>query len=539
MTAISRYTREMTDAWVAAGHWRPDLTIDYWARNAVSRPHSIALADDRGTYTWAEGMRALENIAAGLLTAGMPRDAVVLAQAPNSALFVLFRLACELAGILPAFLHTGFRRAEIEAVAAKTRPVGAVFAIGAKPDTLALYRELAPKLRLRHLFTLEPNADGIASLAGLSAVPAAVSFDDRRIRPYEMTSIVTSSGTTGQPKCVEYSGWARIASGRVYIERLKMTEHDIVMSCLPFYTGGGDMQYHTTPQIGARFIVLPQFSAEAACTWIERERVTGAVMVPTMIARIAGLANLGDFDLSTLRWVVSGGGMLPYDIGARFEEATGASIIQGYGLMDYGALSSHAVDQPREVRLRSSGLLMPGTQYRVLDESGVPVAAGSVGELCARGPHCHGGYIGDPEAQRRAWKDGYFHTGDLGRVSADGTVVLEGRSKDIIIRGGQNISAPEIELILCRHPAVADAALVRMPDAEMGERACAFIVLQPGASLPFPKLIEFMKSQEIATFKIPERMEVVSEFPMTAAGNKVDKRALEARLRRGTASTGT
>ena len=535
MTAIKRYTDEMIDAWVAAGHWRPDRTVDYWRRNAQSRPDAAALADAQSAYTWAEALRAVDGIAAGLVAAGVPRDGVLLAQGPNSALFVLFRLACEEAGVIPAFLHAGFRRAEIETIAQKVDPVGAVIGADGRFDAVRLYRDLRGHLPgMSHLFCIERNSQDLPSIAELAQGPAHSGIGDRRIRPYEMTCIVTSSGTTGLPKCIEYSCWPRLASGRVYIERLKITERDVVLGCIPFSTGGGDMQFHTTAQAGARFIVLPQFSPESACAMIERERVTGAAMVPTMIARILQLADLGGHDLSSLRWVASGGGMLPYDIGARFEQMTGAKIIQGYGLMDYGALASHGVEDPREMRLRSNGRLLPGTELQVLDEHQRPLPAGATGEICARGPHCNGGYIGDPAGVSAAWRDGYFHTGDLGHLTSDGFLVLEGRSKDIIIRGGQNISAPEVEMILCRHPAVADAALVAVPDQEMGERACAFVVLRPGARLDFAAMVEFMKSQEVAAWKIPERLEIIAEFPMTAAGNKVDKRGLGVSLQRST-----
>ena len=537
MTAVSRYTPEMIRAYVEAGHWSPLSTSHFWDRNAASQPDKPALADGQAAYTWASGAAAVDAIAAGLIEAGVPRDGVLLVQAPNSALLVLFRLACEKAGIVPAFLHTGFRRSEIESVSAKVDPVGAVVAADAKAELFSLYRSLAPALNLRHLFTVEPNALGIPSIADLAGRRASMDFDARRIRAYEMTGIVSSSGTTGPPKCIEYSCWPRLASSRVYIERLKITGRDVILTCIPFYTGGGDMQFHLAPQVGAEFIVLSKFAPEEVCRLIEQQRVTGAVMVPTMIARINGLPNLAGCDLSSLRWVVSGGGMLPYDVGARFEDSTGAKIIQGYGLMDYGALTSHGVDDPREARLRTSGRLMPGTELRVLDEAGRPLPPGATGELCGRGPHCNGGYIGDPEGMRIAWRDGFFHTGDLGRLTDDGFVVLEGRSKDIIIRGGQNISAPEVETILCRHPAVADAALVRMPDREMGERACAFVVLHAGARLSFDEVVGFMQRQEVAAYKIPERLEIVPEFPMTAAGNKVDKRALERRLLEGAAQS--
>jgi len=532
MVAVSRYTREMIDSYVREGYWTPERTVDFWFRNAESRPYACAIADGRDAYTWSEGVRAIDAIAAGLVTAGVPRDAVLLVQAPNSVLFVLFRLACERAGVVPAFLHSGSRRSEIEAIAKKVHPVGAIIGTLGKFDHLPLYRELVQKLGLAHLFTIESNPYGIASIADLAVASAGEAIPgERPIQPYEMTGIVTSSGTTGLPKCIEYSCWPRLASSRVYIERLKITRDDVILTCVPFYTGGGDMQFHAAPQIGAKFIVLDQFSPEGTCATIEREGVTGAVMVPTMMARIAGLPNLRSYNLSSLRWVVSGGGMLPYDIGTRFEDATGGKITQGYGLMDYGAIASHGVDDPRERRLRSNGRLMPGTVLRVIDETGRPLPLGEIGEICAHGPHCNGGYIGEPDATRNAWRDGFFHTGDLGCLTEDGYVELAGRSKDIIIRGGQNISAHEIETILCRHPAVADAALVRMPDREMGERACAFVVLRSGARFNFGEMVAFMQSQEVARYKIPELLEITTEFPMTAAGNKVDKRALEERLR--------
>lgn len=533
MTAVSRYTQDMIDAYVEAGYWSPHSTSYFWDRNSVTRPDRPALADGHVAFTWASGVAAVDAIAAGLIDAGVPRDGVLLVQGANSAILVLFRLACEKAGIIPAFLHVGSRRSEIEAVSRKLNPVGAVIAADGKTDLLSVYRSLGLARNLQFLFTLEPNAFGIPSITDLSERHVVVDFGARCIRPYEMTGIVSSSGTTGPPKCIEYSCWPRLASSRVYIERLRITENDVILTCIPFYTGGGDMQFHISPQIGAKFVVLSKFTPEETCRLIEREAVTGAAMVPTMIARINGLPNLAEYDLSSLRWVVSGGGMLPYDVGARFEDATGAKIIQGYGLMDYGALSSHSVDDSRDARLRTNGRLLPGTEVCVLDEAGQPLPRGATGEICARGPHCNGGYIRDPDGMRLAWRDGFFHTGDLGRISEDGFVLLEGRSKDIIIRGGQNISASEVETILCRHPAVADAVLVRMPDAEMGERACAFVVLHAGASLSFSEVIDFMQLQEVASYKIPERLEIVSDFPMTAAGNKVDKRALETRLRDG------
>jgi non-ribosomal peptide synthetase component E (peptide arylation enzyme) len=534
MSLISRYTSEMTASYVRDGHWTADRTMDFWLRNVDRQPDALALEDDSQSFSWAEGMRAINAIANGLVEAGIPRDGVLLTQGYNSALYVLLRVACEQAGIVLAFLHAGFRRAEIVAVASTVRPVGAVVASNGKPELLATYQSLADELGLKHFFTFTPEMDAVPSIADFANRPAGPVAASRQIRPFEMTGIVTSSGTTGLPKCIEYSCWPRLASGRVYIDRLKITAQDVILTCIPFYTGGGDMQFHAAPQAGARYIVQPHFSPEATCGLIESKRVTGAVMVPTMISRILSLPNVRDFDLSSLRWVVSGGSMLPYDIGARFEDLTGARIIQGYGLMDCGALSSHGIDDSRELRLTSSGWVMPGSQYRVLDASGAELPPGETGELCVAGAHCNGGYIGANDEMKRSWSDGFFRTGDLGCVTAEGLLVLQGRSKDIIIRGGQNISAYEVESVLCRHQAVAQAALVRMADPDLGERACAFISLGPKAHLDFAEMVAFLKSCHLAHYKIPERLEIIDHFPMTPAGNKVDKRALEARLQVGT-----
>ena len=532
MDPTNRRNQHDIDTYVHAGFWAPEFTVDFWMRNAQCRPDDPALADSTAAYTWAEGARAIDAIAAGLVAARVPRDSVLLVQAPNSALLVLFRLACEQAGIIPAFLHLAFRRSEIEAVAERVHPDGAVFSSEAKQGLAHLYSELKPKLRLQHLFAIDSSSPGIPSIADLAQEPPSGEYSARRVRPYGLTGIATSSGTTGLPKCIEFPCWPRLASSRVYIERLRITERDVILTCIPFHTGGGDMMFHAAPQAGARFVLQSHFVPDATCRLIAQEKASGAVMVPTMIARIASLSDLSTYDLSTLRWVLCIGAMLPYDVGARFENLTGAKIIQGYGLMDYGALTCHGVDDPPERRLCSNGRLLPGAEVLVMDEIGRPLAQGATGEICAaRGPYSNGDYIGDPAGMQIAWRDGFFHTGDLGHITEDGYLVLEGRSKDIIIRGGQNISAHEVGAILCRHPAILDAELIRMPDPELGERACAFVVLRPGKNLDFAEMVAFMKSQEIANYKIPERLEIVTQFPMTVVGYKVDKKALEARLK--------
>ncbi|MDP6175711.1 MAG: fatty acid--CoA ligase family protein, partial [Rhodospirillales bacterium] len=347
-----------------------------------------------------------------------------------------------------------------------------------------------------------------------------------------LTSIVTSSGTTGGPKCIEYSVWSRLHSGRVYIDRLDMTPDDKVAYFVPLYTGPSDLSYHTAPQLGSAQLLLESFSPEAACALIQAEKPTGVTLVPTMLHRILGFSGFDPKDFESLRFVTCGGGVLPFEIGRRVEEQFGVKIIQAYGLMDCGAVTSHALNDSQEARLRAQGRPLDGTEVRVLDADGNVLPSGEVGQVCVRGPHSNGGYMGEAAITEEGWgEDGFFRTGDLGHIDGDGHIILQGRSKDIIIRGGQNISAKEVEDVLAHHPSIKEAVAVKMPDPELGERVCAFAVTTPGASLTLEDIVQFMKSYDIAGFKIPERLELVDEMPLTPGGNKVDKKRLEEMVR--------
>ncbi len=534
MTSIGRYTPEMISQYMAKGYWRRELTVDFWEANAHHCPDRLAVLDANQRLTWGEAARRIDKLSAGLIGLGFKKDDVLLVQAGNSVWLMLFRLACEKIGLIPVFLHYGFRRREIEHIVALTRPVGAAIATRrTKFDLLGLYRDVGATEGWLDKILLVDGGGG----AGLLSVPDLTEnggrlepedLEGRRFEIGELTSIVTSSGTTGAPKCIEYSVWPRLHSGRVYIQRLEMTADDRVADFVPLYTGPADLSYHTAPQIGSAQLLLESFSPEAACRLIKAEKATGVTLVPTMLHRILGFSGFDPADFKSLRFVTCGGGVLPFEIGRRVEERFGAKIIQAYGLMDCGAVTSHALSDSQEARLRAQGRPLDGTEVRILDPRGKPLPIGQAGEVCARGPHSNGGYMGPAAVSEVGWgADGFFRTGDLGRIDEDGYIILEGRSKDIIIRGGQNISAKEIEDVLAHHPSIKEAVAVKMPDPDLGERVCAFAVPVPGATLTLEAVVEFMKGRGIASFKIPERLELIDEMPLTPGGNKVDKKRLE------------
>ncbi len=531
MTAIRRYTPELIRDYMAKGYWRGELTVDFWLDNARKCPDRLAVLDSHQRLTWGEAGPRIEKLSAGLIALGFRKDDVILVQAGNSVALMLFRLACERIGLVPVFLHYGFRRREIEHIIALTRPLGAAINAGnGKFDLIGLYHDLgrAHGWSDRILLLDGEERPSVADLIETGGVPAPGDLEGRRFGIGELTSIVTSSGTTGAPKCIEYSVWSRLHSGRVYIQRLEMTPDDRVAYFVPLYTGPSDLSYHTAPQIGSAQLLLESFSPEAACRLIKAEKPTGVTLVPTMLHRILGYGDFDPEDFASLRFATCGGGVLPYEIGRRVEERFGAKIIQAYGLMDCGAVTSHALSDSQEARLRAQGRPLDGTEVRVLDAKGKALPTGQVGEIVVRGPHSNGGYMGEAALTEAGWgEDGFFRTGDLGHIDGDGHIILEGRSKDIIIRGGQNISAKEIEDVLAHHPAIKEAVAVKMPDPELGERVCAFCVATPGATLTLDDVVRFMKSYDIAGFKIPERLELIAEMPLTPVGNKVDKKRLE------------
>ncbi|MFC1930398.1 AMP-binding protein, partial [Chloroflexota bacterium] len=212
---------------------------------------------------------------------------------------------------------------------------------------------------------------------------------------------------------------------------------------------------------------------------------------------------------------------------ANVEATLGGTIVSGLGASDFGGTMIPELDAPPETRFLTVGKGRAGTVFKIVDDSGREVKKGEVGEIWGTGPSAATGYFGDPETTWQAWtKDGWFKTGDLGRIDEDDNLLLVGRKKDLIIRGGQNIYPPEIESILVAHPCIAEAAVVGMPDQLMGEKACAYVTLRPEKTLEFKEMVKYLNEQDIAMYKIPERLEIIEIMPTVGGGTKIDKKVL-------------
>jgi non-ribosomal peptide synthetase component E (peptide arylation enzyme) len=539
----SRFTEQMIAEYVKMGYWDPSLISDYWDQNAVLYPNDEAIIDENVRLTWSQAKQQTDRIALGLLELGIKRDERMAVQLPNCAELFTFRLACEKAGIVAVTLLPNFRHAEVLSILKYTEPVGIVIPLEFRKFS---HFEMIQKIRrdvpsLKHIFVIgDDHPAGTLSVKEMGRRPldekvSSDYFRKTRFSPFETFQIATTTGTTGMAKCVEFASCVRQFTGKVIAKRLNMTKEDVVGAFAPVIAGGCyNETYRAAPMVGAKIVLAKYFTPEEILKLVEQEKVTIIASVATVLVRILDYPEFDKCDLRSLRIVKHGGAPLPYDQGRMVWEKFGRPVLPAYGGLDVGTISSSSLDLPKEVLLRAVGKPLDGIEIKLVAENNKEVPIGDIGEVLVRGPHCQPGYYGDPETTQETWKDDWFHTGDLGSFDVEGSLTIKGRCKDIIIRGGQNIHPFEIENILARHPKVLKAAVVGVSDTEMGERVCACVVLKSGENLSFSEMVQFMKDQGIAAFKIPERLEIIDELPL-AGGMKVDKKGLrenmEGRLR--------
>lgn len=533
--------------YIDKGFWTRELTVDFWDRNAEEVPDEEAIVDSQERLTWSQAKQKIDRIAMGLVEHGFAKGDVMLVQLYNSVDLVLIRLACEKAGILLAIVAPTFRHAELEFVLNKVKAKGVFIPLEFRGfDYFAMFEELRPRVpTLRHIIAKgEKIPEGALSLQGMKDDPIEQRhpedfLDAYKFAPFGFEEIMTTSGSTGIPKCAQWPDCARLAHARVGIDRLRLTREDVFCAFSPS-TGASTeyLTYRCPPQIPAKTVMMEKFDPEAACILIEKEKVTAGGIVPAMITRLIHYPDLHKHDLSSLRLLLSTAAPLPYEVAREAEEKLGCAILSAYGSMDSGGVSLSSIDDPREARFTTVGSPLPGNEVKLVDDEGNEVLRGEIGLVTVRGPHCTEGYYKDPEATREAWKTGMFNLGDLGRFDEAGRLQLVGRKKDVVIRGGQNIYPKELEDLLVQHPKVMDVAVVKMPDPEMGEKACACVVNKTADLLTFEEMIAFLLQKGIAKFKLPERLETYDSLPLAPAGNKVNKRALEQEIEKKTGGVG-
>ncbi|HEX6677926.1 MAG TPA: long-chain fatty acid--CoA ligase [Actinomycetes bacterium] len=337
--------------------------------------------------------------------------------------------------------------------------------------------------------------------------------------------ILFTSGTTGQPKGAEltHANLARNAEVvRTDLEQL--TADDVIFGGLPlFHSFGQTCTLNAAVAAGACLTLLPRFDPGRALRILADHHVTVFAAVPTMYSALLHHPDRAAYDASALRVCMSGGAAMPVEVLRAFEQAFGCLVLEGYGLSETSPVASF--NHPdRERKPGSIGTPIRGVEMRVVDEQGAVVPQGQVGEIAIRGHNVMKGYWRRPEETAKAIPDGWFRTGDVGRVDEDGYFAIVDRKKDLIIRGGYNVYPREVEEVLYEHEAVADAAVIGLPHPELGEEVGAAVALKPGASVTPEELRDHVKAQ-VAAYKYPRRVWIVEALPKSATG-KILKREI-------------
>ena len=361
-------------------------------------------------------------------------------------------------------------------------------------------------------------------------------------RPSEVALMLLSGGTTGLPKLIPRTHDDYVYNCKQCARVVGVDADAVFLAVLPMahnYTLGCPGVLGTLAR-GGTVVIAPGHAADMVLPLIESERVTVVSAAVPLVAKWLDSAALGRHDLGSLRVFMNGGAKLVPELRRRVEERFGCTYLESFGTGE-GLINVTRLDDPAELRYESSGRpVSPADEIKVVDESGAEVPDGAPGELICRGPYTIRGYYHAPEINAAAFTpDGFYRMGDIVR-KVNGYLFLEGRKKDLINRGGEKVSCEEVENHLLAHPAIESACVVAMPDPTFGEKACAFVILRAGCSLGFEELTAFLQTRGIVRFKMPERLELVQEFPISPAG-KILRRELRARIaaqlaREGTAS---
>lgn len=517
------------------GYWEDRSLRDVFAEICSRYAGHVAIIDGDRTWTYVELDIQATNLALNLLDLGFkPLDRIVVLL-PNVAEFVLLYFALQKIGCIPIMALPSHRYREVSQFVSLSKAIACVTPAQIKDfDFTALIRRIqGEQENLRFGIFLGDAPPGSFSLSKLIAQPATRSVDELAqitIDPTDPALFLLSGGTTGIPKLIPRTHNDYAFNSKLAVSVCDVHPDDTLLLLLPI----GHNLPLACPGLqgfllsGARVVLSTSVRATDVFALVERHHVTHIHVVPALLIRWINDPIVEHYDVGSLRIIQSGGQRLQPNVRTHTERVLGCTVQENFGMAE-GLLMFVRLDDPPDVRLETVGRpICLDDEVRIVDENDCEVAPGEVGELLARGPYTLRGYYGVPEYNARAFtSDGFYRSGDLMRQHPSGNYLVEGRRKDLINRGGEKISAEEVENLILAHPAVQNVACIPLPHPVLGEYMCACVILQPRATLTFEELIAFLSGEEIARHKLPERLEIMEQFPLSAFG-KVSKKDLVA-----------
>jgi cyclohexanecarboxylate-CoA ligase len=530
---------------IGRGLWHDRTINDYLDACVAAHPDKPALAARRvedgslRRFSYAELARMADRIAVGLARLGIARNDVVACQLPNWWQFTALYLACSRIGAVLNPLMTIFRERELGFMLSHGRAKAAVapklFRGFDYAGMFAGMRAALPDLEQ----VLIVGGEGPESFEARLSDPAWEREPDAarilgvsRPGPDDVTQLIYTSGTTGEPKGVMHSANTLLSNILPYAARMRLSADEVVLMASPMAHQTGFMYGLAMPVVlGGRAVLQDVWDPATAVALIRDEGATFTMASTPFLTDLAKAVAEDGKGVPTLRTFLCAGAPIPGPLVERARASLGAKIVSAWGMTENGAVTTTRPEDEDERSINTDGCPLPGMEVRVLDLEDKPAATGVEGRLLVRGCSNFGGYLKRPQLNNTD-AEGWFDTGDLARIDARGYVRICGRSKDVIIRGGENIPVIEIEALLYKHPSIASVAIVAYPDERLGERACAFAALRPGARLSFQDMTAFLAAQKIARQYIPERLEIRDALPATPSG-KIQKFKLREMLKSG------
>jgi len=508
--------RDLSREYRERGFWKPETLPDTFRRVCAEIGDRTAIVDGTRRLAFDEALALAERLASRFVALGVAAGDVVSWQLPGWWEAVIVHHAALLAGALPNPLNPILRGRELRTIIAEAGP-----RLLLVPQTYREFDHAAMALSLRDeipslfdVIIVRGSMPGCHGFAQLVAEPST--FRAVEVSASDPALLLYTSGTTSEPKGVLHSHETLLFEIRSLSEIHALTSDDCYLAGSPLAHIAGLVYGALMPFVlGTRTALLARWDPAKALSLIEREGVTFQTGAPAFLLQLAEHPAADTTDLSTFRLFSTGGASITTETVRAAGERLGCVVKRAYGSTEVPTLTATRFEDADEIRVGTDGRVIEPAEMRIVLADGSDAPTGAEGEIWARSPEVFLGYMNGAEAFE---PDGWFRTGDIGAVDAAGNLRVTGRLKDIIIRGGENISAKEIEDLLLTHPAIAEVAVIGFADATLGERACAIVVTRAGASFSFEEMTAWLAGRELAKQKLPERLEFRESLPRTESG---------------------
>ena len=521
---------------IASGAWNDMIITDYWDQALASNPDRPAVItyrvqqNERVVFTYRELDLLVTRMAAGLAALGIEKSDVVSCQLPNGWQMTALHLACVRIGAVLNPLMPIFRERELKFMLGHAESKLLVIPkVYRDFDYAAMLLKLQGELPgLQHVLVIGGHGDNsfeevLLNRAWETECDTAALFAERQLAGDDVVQLLYTSGTTGEPKGVLHTSNTLLSNVRPYAERLHLSADDIILMASPMAHQTGFLYGLLMPIYLKTCAVLQDtWNADFAIRVINDEKPTFTMASTPFLADLIGLAPQHREKLQSLKLFVAAGAPIPSALVEKAGSLTDTKIISAWGMSENGAVTMTRPEDAAEHAIHTDGVCLPFMEVKVVDDHQNPVTAGDEGNLMVRGASNFVGYLKRPELYGMD-DDGWFTTGDLARIRADGYIRITGRTKDVVIRGGENIPVVEIENMLYRHPAISGLALVGCPDERLGERLCAYVTLHDStATLTLNDVVSFLLEQKLTRNYLPEYLEILDQLPRTPSG-KIQK----------------